>query len=260
MKKKLIAVAFFSTLLTACASPKYKISDQRVRNWIGLANDIEQCINPNLTNEASYSLLSKEERSLFVDYGYDLLSQMIGWQQYQTMKSDPKSWAYFQEKHTEFNNNTKANLLTPTQCEAYKAKFANDLVTLKQKNLAIAQQKQAERKRNAEIQQKSEAFRSAVHAEILKSVVRQVTGNMTPSETALAVARQQQMQQTSQAQQQLYMQQQQLDMQQQQNQAMLEMQERQHQERMRMMQNNQNRSYDVSCNNYGGYTTRCQVR
>lgn len=260
MKKKLIAFAFCSTLLTACASPKYKISEKAVGNYLGVVNDMEQCIYPSLTNKYTENLLSNDEKSLLNEYRKDILASVIGAENYKLMREDTQSREYARKKIRELDHYNKANILTSEQCEAYKTKFANDLVTLKQKNLAIAQQKQAERKRNAEIQQKSEAFRSAVHAEILKSVVRQVTGNMTPSETALAVARQQQMQQSSQAQQQLYMQQQQLDMQQQQNQAMLEMQERQHQERMRMMQNNQNRSYDVSCNNYGGYTTRCQVR
>lgn len=132
MKKKLIAFALCSTLLTACASPKYKISDQNVKNWIGIANDIEQCINPNLTNSAAYSLISKEESSLLQNYGQEALAQIIGVQKYRIMTSDPKSWDYFDKKFIEFNNNVKANLLTSSQCEAYKIKFFNELAVMKQ--------------------------------------------------------------------------------------------------------------------------------
>lgn len=266
MKKKLIAVAFFSTLLTACASPKYKISDQNVKTWIGIYKDVVHCIKPNVTNSASFKLLPEDEQSVITEYEFNLLAQVIGSRAYSILKSDPKSWDYFIQRVKVFQKNNvnddrlKANVLTAEQCNVYKEKFARDLAAIQQKNAEQARINQQKQEKIAQARQAHNAFIQQLALEMKNSMLRKASGNMTQSEVALEIAKQQRLEQSRYQNQQLALQQEQLHMQQQQNQAQLEMQQRQHEERMRMMQNNQNRSYDVSCNNYGGYTTRCQVR
>lgn len=260
MKKKLVAVAFLSTLLTACSSPKYKISEKAVGNYLGVVNDMEQCIYPSLTNKYAENLLSNDEKSLLSEYRKDILASVIGAENYKLMREDTQSREYARKKIRELDHYNKANILTSEQCEAYKTKFANDLAAIKQKNAEQAKRNQQKREQEALARQNAEAYRAQYMQARMDAIMRRASGNMTPSETAQEIARQQRALQQEQAQQQLNMQRQQMNMQQQQNQALLEMQERQNQERMRMMQNNQNRTYDVDCERYVGSTSRCTVR
>ncbi|MFQ1023166.1 DUF5358 family protein [Avibacterium paragallinarum] len=139
--KKYLLLSLSIAILAGCASPKYKISDQDLNRWIGTANDIEQCINPNLTNQAAYSLLSKDEYRLLVQYAQDTLKEMIGSYNYNIMRNDAESYAYYLKRSNELNNNIKGNYLTTEQCQGFKTKFQNDLANIKAERYAQEQAK-----------------------------------------------------------------------------------------------------------------------
>ncbi|MFZ7260581.1 DUF5358 family protein [Avibacterium avium] len=139
--KKYLLFSLSIAILAGCTTPKYKISDQTLETWIGTNNDIEQCINANLTNPASYSLLSQDEKNLIINYENEVGKNLIGSYNYNIMINDRDSYVYYTKRHNELNNNVKGNILTSEQCQEFKTKFQNDLANIKAERYAQEQAK-----------------------------------------------------------------------------------------------------------------------
>lgn len=141
MKKFLLLSLSIIMLANCSSSPKYKISDQILAKSIEINNDIEQCINPNLTNEASYSLLSQDEKNLLIQYEDEVRRNLLGEYNYNIMMNDPESYSYYRKRHSELNHNMKGNTLTAEQCKGFQMKFHNDLANINAKRFAQEQEK-----------------------------------------------------------------------------------------------------------------------
>jgi hypothetical protein len=151
MKKKIIAFALWSALLTACAGPKYKISDHNMKGYIESARGVQQCINPNLTTAAASLSLSKDEDALLDAYREKLLVDRIGYPAWDTIRRDAKSWDYFTEKLGKMREDKTVSVkpLSEEQCSAIKSKFHQELAErrIQQQQQQIAQAQREEQRR-----------------------------------------------------------------------------------------------------------------
>ncbi|MFZ7304670.1 DUF5358 family protein [Avibacterium avium] len=172
--RKYLLFSLSIAVLVGCASPKYRISDQDLKAWIAISNDMEQCINPNLTNSASYSLLSQDEMNLILKYNGEILRQVITSYNYDVMMNDHDSYVYYQKKFNKLNNNIKGNVLTPEQCQGFKTKFHNDLANIQAQRYAQEQAKV--RQEQEKLRQQEERRRQIQNAPKPK---RQTTVNCT---------------------------------------------------------------------------------
>lgn len=172
--RKYLLFSLSIAVLVGCASPKYRISDQDLKTWIGTMNDVEQCINPNLTNPASYSLLSQDEKNLIINYGNEVGKNLIGSYNYDVMMNDHDSYIYYNKRLDELNNNIKGNFLTPEQCQGFKTKFHNDLANIQAQRYAQEQAKV--RQEQEKLRQQEERRRQIQNAPKPK---RQTTVNCT---------------------------------------------------------------------------------
>lgn len=149
MKKKIIAFALWSALLTACAGPKYKISDHNMKGYIESARGVQQCINPNLTTAAASLSLSKDEDALLDAYREKLLVDRIGYPAWDTIRRDAKSWDYFTEKLGKMREDKTVSVkpLSEEQCSAIKSKFHQELAERRIQQQQIAQAQREEQRR-----------------------------------------------------------------------------------------------------------------
>ncbi|WP_118878931.1 DUF5358 family protein [Haemophilus haemolyticus] len=167
MFKKTLSV-FSIFVLTACGSsyqfipqqPKYKISDEDMKEVVSVINKLEHCIHPELkgltledADRKVYRKYSQEERILWNNAQLNTIVKVIGERDSRIIANDPASQAYFSEQHKKFNNNI-ANV-DVNECKAFKRDYNNAISELRkqiqeQKKQAIAKQKAAEQQRKAQ--------------------------------------------------------------------------------------------------------------
>lgn len=153
------------------------------------------------------------------------------------MENDKETKEYLRSQYRRLNHFKKANVFTPEQCEAYKAKFANDLAEVQRKKAGQAQRQEQQKI----AQEQAKAAQEMQNAMVYGYLVQQGLQKLYNPQMKTARAQRQMVDQ-------------QLNLQRQQMQ-----QQRQYEEQKRMMQQNQSRTYDVNGSHHSGSTVRCNV-
>lgn len=163
MSKKYLSITVICSLLTACSStnviytPKYKISDEDVKEIILIGNNLEHCVHPELkgltfeeADKKVYRKYTQEERILWNNVHVNTIYRVIGERDATVIMNDPASQAYLAEKFTKYNNQI-ANI-DPAECKTFKKEYKNTLHEIKKQieihqKQVIAQQKEEEQQR-----------------------------------------------------------------------------------------------------------------
>lgn len=206
LKKILLLSPIF--MLNACISysglippqPKYKISDEDMKEILLKVNNAEQCIHPELATltyeEAQkkvYRKYSQAERLVWDRYVIPKTTiDVIGERDASILFNDPASLQYTSEKHNKLNNQI-ANV-NPTECKAFKKEF-NTKLKEAEKAIKDAQKKQIAQQKAIESQRKKQQAEAERKRKALEAYYKTPAGQMELTRQQMARQHQEMMEQ-----------------------------------------------------------------
>ncbi|MBV7388722.1 DUF5358 domain-containing protein [Pasteurellaceae bacterium TAE3-ERU1] len=165
MKYRTSAYVLSAFMVSACGSishpePKYKVTEEEIKQFILIGNNKEQCIHPELKGLTYKQAEQKVYRKRTDAEGYlwnkkvffETAVEVLGESKVKLINTDPYSQQYFANMYNKFNN-LIANV-NHAECQAFKKEWKKEL-PIAEKLIKQAKQQALARKRQEEKEAKA---------------------------------------------------------------------------------------------------------